>query len=207
MNFPAELVEAVRATNPIEDVVSERVQLRRSGAQLTGRCPLHADKTPSFYVHLNKQVFRCHGCQAGGDVFEFVRLLHHCSFPDAVKILAIRAGVRVEGFRPSSELKAKVAAAQARRAEEVAFERWRDGEVWATTNMYRRLGEAALHAEDYLRAHRDDAETDPVIHEMAWAALQRYTAFGERIEREGLLDVAILRSEWQWRRGERHVAA
>ena len=71
--IPAETIEAVRALSPIEQVISEHVRLRRSGAQLLGRCPFHADKTPSFSVHPAKQVFHCHGCGAGGDVFQFVQ--------------------------------------------------------------------------------------------------------------------------------------
>jgi DNA primase len=206
MNYPAELIAALRATNPIEAVAAEHVHLRRSGAQLAGRCPLHADKTPSFYAHPDKQVFRCHGCGAGGDVFKLIELLHHCSFRESVEILATRAGIKVEGFRPSPELIARVSALNAQREEQVAFEHWRDQRIWAITDSYRRLGRAALNAEDYLRS-QFDSEADPILHDMAWAAIQRYTALSERIEREGLLDIAVLRSEWKSQRGDRHVAA
>src|SRR5208283_5807738 len=79
-----EAIEAIRALSSIEQVIGEHVQLRRSGIELKGCCPFHADKTPSLYISRTKAVFRCHGCGAGGDVFEFIRLLHHCSFCESV---------------------------------------------------------------------------------------------------------------------------
>jgi hypothetical protein len=199
----SELIEAIRQENRIEDVAGEYTQLRRSGSQLTGRCPLHSERTSSFYVHPGKQVFRCHGCLAGGDVFALIRALHNCSFPEAKKILAARAGVELNGYKPSPELVAKVAALKAQREEEVAFEKWFHERTWAITNAYRHTGVAALHAEDYLRSVR---AFDPVLDDMAWGALQKYIDFTNAIEREGLLDLTILREEWiTLRRGARHV--
>jgi DNA primase len=201
----ASLVEALRAANPIESVVSEYAQLRRSGAELVARCPLHADKTASFYVRPSKGVFHCHGCKAGGDVFGFVRLIRNCSFNESLAILAARAGIEINGFQPSPELTAKAAEIKAQREEEVAFERWRDEQIWAITDAYRELGKAATTAEKYLS--QPDAESDPVAYEKSWDALKRYVDFGNRIEREGLLDVDRLKTIWPQRRGEQYVAA
>lgn len=186
-----ELIEAVRAANPIEQVLSERVQLRRSGAQLVGRCPLHADKTPSFYVHPRKGVFRCHGCGAGGDVFRYIQLLNGCSFPQALRHLAVRADIYIDGFRPTPELTAKVTALKLQREEESAFKRFCDERIEAVSQKLRSLARAAT--QDCLRA----GESDPQVHEMAWAALGRWLDFGQRIEREGLCDLEVLRSEWR----------
>jgi hypothetical protein len=126
-------------------------------------------------------------------VFAFVRAINNCSFPDALKVLANRAGIQVDGFRPSPELTAKVAALKSQREEELAFEKWFNERTWAITNAYRRTGVAALHAEDYLRSVR---AFDPVLDDMAWGALQKYVDFTNAIEREGLLDIATLREEW-----------
>jgi DNA primase len=199
-----ELIEALRAANPIEEVVAERVRLHRSGVEHRGLCPFHSERTPSFYVSSAKQVYRCHGCGAGGDVFSFVRKQLGCTFLEAVTHLAQRAGIN--DFSPSPELKAKVAAGRLQRERELAFERWRDQRIWAVTNTYRRLGKAAAHAEDYLRSHFD-GEADPVVDAKAWDAIERYINLGLRIEREGLLDNEILRNEWQALRGGQHVAA
>jgi DNA primase len=190
-----ELIEAVRECNAVEDVIGERVQLRRSGSQFVGRCPFHADRSPSFVVHPAKGVFHCHGCGKGGDVFQFIRFLHGCSFRASIDFLATRAGLRIEGFRPSTELTAKVAAQKAQRQEQSAFERFCNDRIEIVNRRYRALGRAANHAEDCLRA----GESDPYIHDLAWDALKRFRDFEARIEREGLCDLDILKSEWEQR--------
>jgi DNA primase len=116
----AELIVAVRTLNPIEQVVCEHVRLRRSGIELKGLCPFHKEKTPSFSVNSAKGVFICHGCGVGGDVFEFGRILHQCSFQKSVEILAKRAGIQLKGFEPSPELVAKVSAIRADFENELA---------------------------------------------------------------------------------------
>lgn len=187
-----ELIEAVRTLSPIESVVGEHVQLRRCGAQLAGRCPFHADKTPSLYIRPSKGVFHCHGCRAGGDIFEFVRILHRCSFRQSVEFLAARAGMRIDGFQPSPELAAKVSTLKAEREEQMQFEHFCNQRIDAVYHHARRLARAATHAEDYLRA----GAHDPYIEDLAWAALERFRLFEARIEREGLCDVNVLRTEW-----------
>ena len=187
-----EIVEAVRSLNPIAEVVAEQVNLRRSGHELVGRCPFHADGTPSFAVHPGKGVFHCHGCGAGGDVFRFVQLLLKCTFRESVRHLAVRDGLEMEGFRPTREMAAKVAAIEALRAEEKQFERFCKMRLNAVAQTYRSLGCAATHAEDYLRL----GLADPYLHDLAWSALKRYIDFQNRVEREGLIDLDVLRTEW-----------
>ena len=123
--YSSEMIEAIRALNPIECVISENTRLiRRSGVQFVVRCLFHDDRTPSFYVHPRKGVFYCHGCNVKGDVFKFVQLLHNCSFRQSVAFLAARAGLQIEGFRPSPEWTAKVSSIQARREKELRFARF-----------------------------------------------------------------------------------
>jgi DNA primase len=191
----AQFIELVRESADIVGVVSEQVQLRRSGANFVGRCPFHSDKTPSFYVRPDKRVFRCHGCGVGGDVFRFVEVLHRCSFRASVEFLAARAGIRIDGFRPSPELTAKVAALKAQRQEQSAFERFCNDRFEIVNRRYRALGCAATYAEDCLRS----GESDPYIQDLAWDALKRYRDFETRIEREGLCDLDTLRTEWSRR--------
>jgi CHC2 zinc finger len=198
-----ELIEAVRELSPIDRVVGGHVRLRRSGLQLVGQCPFHTDRTPSFSVHPGKQVYRCHGCGVGGDVFDFVERLHGCSFAASIHLLAARAGLRTTGFVPSRELSARVAATQACREEERAFERFCNDRIAAVNEHYRNLGRAATHAENWLCR---GGESDPHIYELAWSALERFTSFAARVEREGLVDIEVLRHEWQARRGVLHVA-
>ena len=199
MTISAEVIEMVRAACNITELVGEHIQLRRSGIELCGRCPFHADKTPSLFVRPGKGVFYCHGCGVGGDALEFVRLIHHCSFRQSVAILATRAGIKVEGFKPSPELTEKVAALKSQREEQMQFERFCNDRIEAVNRRHRALGRSATWAEECLRA----GETDVVVHEMAWAAIRRYIDFQNRIEREGLCDPEVLKAEWE----QQHVAA
>jgi len=79
----------------IASFIGAYVPLRNRGNDLVGLCPFHGEKTPSFHVHPDKGFFKCFGCQAGGDVFNFVMKLENVPFPEAVRILAARAGVEI----------------------------------------------------------------------------------------------------------------
>lgn len=93
MFYPEELVEEVRLKNDIVDVVSGYVRLQKKGANHWGCCPFHNEKTPSFAVNGAKQMYHCFGCGAGGNVYTFVMNYENYTFPEAVKMLAQRAGV------------------------------------------------------------------------------------------------------------------
>ncbi len=89
-------IEQIRQASDIVDVVSAYVSLKRSGRGFKGLCPFHKEKTPSFSVVPDKQIFHCFGCGAGGDVFKFVQMRENVDFPDALSILARRAGIDIE---------------------------------------------------------------------------------------------------------------
>ncbi len=93
MYYPEELVEEVRSKNDIVDVVSGYVRLQKKGSSHWGLCPFHNEKTPSFSVSAGKQIYHCFGCGAGGDVFGFLMNYESLTFPEAMKVLAERAGV------------------------------------------------------------------------------------------------------------------
>lgn len=94
--IPEHKVREVLDRTSIVDVVSEYVQLRRSGANYLGLCPFHSEKTPSFNVNPAREIFHCFGCGVGGNVFSFVMKIEGASFPEAVKMLARKAGVEIE---------------------------------------------------------------------------------------------------------------
>ena len=73
--------------------VSQYVHLKKRGREYVGLCPFHAERTPSFSLNAEKQVWHCHGCDAGGDLISFVRRYENMEFPDALRLLAARAGV------------------------------------------------------------------------------------------------------------------
>lgn len=95
MAFPPAFLDELVARNPIEDVVGQYVQLKRSGANYFGLCPFHSEKTGSFSVSPNKQIYYCFGCHKGGSVVNFIMEIENLSYPDAVRFLAKRAGLEV----------------------------------------------------------------------------------------------------------------
>jgi DNA primase len=97
-----EKVSEIRDRSSILEVISDYVALKKAGKNYRGLCPFHSEKTPSFMVNEEKQIFHCFGCGEGGDVFTFLMKVGHFSFPQAVEELAKRYGVKL----PSRELSA-----------------------------------------------------------------------------------------------------
>ena len=91
--IPQEYIQEVVRRNDIEEVVGQYVQLRRRGRTLSGLCPFHNEKTPSFVVYPDTQSFYCFGCGAAGDVINFVRKYNNLSYVEGVKQLAARVGM------------------------------------------------------------------------------------------------------------------
>ena len=95
MAFPPSFIDELIARNPIEDVVGQHVNLKRSGSNMFGLCPFHGEKTASFSVAPDKGIYYCFGCHKGGGAINFVMELEGLSYPDAVRSLAKRAGMEV----------------------------------------------------------------------------------------------------------------
>lgn len=93
--YTEEILELVKDANDIVDVVSEYVKLKRSGRNYFGLCPFHSEKTPSFSVSPEKQIFYCFGCGVGGNVIHFIIKIENLSFVEAVKFLAERARIEL----------------------------------------------------------------------------------------------------------------
>ena len=95
MRIPEEVIAEIKYKNPIEEVISPYVTLKRAGRNLNGLCPFHNEKTPSFTVYTDTQSYYCFGCGAGGDAFTFIRNIENLDYIEAVKRLADRAGITV----------------------------------------------------------------------------------------------------------------
>lgn len=95
MAFPQAFLDELLARSDIVDVVGSYVQLQRKGANLFGLCPFHSEKTGSFSVSPDKQIYYCFGCKRGGGVINFIMEEENLTFPDAVRFLAKRAGLEV----------------------------------------------------------------------------------------------------------------
>lgn len=103
MFYSDDVVEEVRSRNDIVDVISGYVKLQRKGSSYFGLCPFHNEKSPSFSVSPGKQMYYCFGCGAGGNVFTFIMEYENYSFPEAIKMLADRAGVALPEAEEYSE--------------------------------------------------------------------------------------------------------
>ena len=105
MYYPEELIEEIRSRNDIVDVISGYVKLQKKGASYFGLCPFHNEKSPSFSVSGQKQMYYCFGCGAGGNVFTFLMEYENYTFVEAVKALAQRAGITLPEAEPSAQEK------------------------------------------------------------------------------------------------------
>lgn len=95
MIFTDEFINEIKEKNDIVEVISEYTSLKRSGANYMGLCPFHSEKTPSFSVSSDKQLYYCFGCGAGGTVINFIQNIEGLDFVETVKHLALRAGMGV----------------------------------------------------------------------------------------------------------------
>lgn len=91
-----EIIEKIKDSNDILDVISETVPLKKSGRNYWGLCPFHNEKTPSFSVTQDKQLFKCFGCGEGGNVITFIMKTRNLGFNEALRILAERANIPFE---------------------------------------------------------------------------------------------------------------
>lgn len=105
MYYPEELVEEVRQKSDIVDVISGYISLQKKGSNYMCCCPFHGEKTPSFSVNRARQIYKCFGCGEGGNVITFVMKYENCTFPEALKILAEKAGVELPRAEYSEEAK------------------------------------------------------------------------------------------------------
>lgn len=96
MHIPEDKISEILNTSDIVDVISDSVILKKSGRNFFGLCPFHSEKTPSFSVNANKQIFYCFGCSAGGNVLSYVMKYHGVSFPEAAKMLARKYNITIE---------------------------------------------------------------------------------------------------------------
>ena len=95
VRYSEELIEEIKNSNDIVDVISQYVNLKRSGRNFFGLCPFHKERSPSFSVSPDKQIFHCFGCGAGGNVIHFISKIENADFKEAIGILANRAGIEL----------------------------------------------------------------------------------------------------------------
>ena len=105
--FNKESLESLRQKVNLVEVLSSYVEFKRTGASYKGLCPFHDEKTPSFMVSPELGIFKCFGCDAKGDVFSFLEQFEGMEFPEALKYLADRAGVKLVKSTSALQVKRK----------------------------------------------------------------------------------------------------
>jgi DNA primase len=103
LRIPEEKIEEVRAATDILSVVQGYVALKKKGQNWFGLCPFHSEDSPSFSVHQGKQIFRCFGCGKGGNAFSFLMEIERITYPEAVRVLAEKAGIELPKWQREDE--------------------------------------------------------------------------------------------------------
>jgi DNA primase len=150
MYYPEELIEEVRSRNDIVSVISEYVKLQKKGSSYFGLCPFHNEKSPSFSVSPDKQMYYCFGCGAGGNVFTFIQEYENYSFPEALKFLADRVGVALPEKEYSREEK---------KAQDLRTQILNINKMAARYFYYQLRTENGRQAMEYLKNRRLSEET------------------------------------------------
>jgi len=151
--IPPEQIEAIRQATDIVDLVAGYLKLRPSGRNFVALCPFHREKTPSFNVNPERQIFKCFGCQEAGNVFSFVMKIENLTFPEAARALAERAGIQIVEDRRHRDPDGAPAFDRERYADALAF----------AGNLYRRV----LHRDPTGAPGRDYLKRRGIGSEMA----------------------------------------
>lgn len=179
--YSDETIEEVRQANDIVDVISQYVHLKRSGRNFFGLCPFHNEKSPSFSVSPDKQIFHCFGCGVGGNVFTFLSRIEGINFVEAVQTLAERANIQLPTFennvdKAKEELKAKVY-----KVNEYAAQYYHE-------NLYK---PSAKIAQEYVKQRK---LTNDTLKSFRIGFSGKFNELYQSLKKEGFEDAEILES-------------
>ena len=149
VRYSEELIDEIKNSNDIVDVISQYVILKRSGRNFFGLCPLHKEKSPSFSVSPDKQIFHCFGCGAGGNVIHFVSKIENADFKEAISILANRAGIELPTLNNYEDNKTAMLKTKVYEINQIAAEFYHH-------NLYRPTSKTA---QEYIKKRKLDNKT------------------------------------------------
>lgn len=149
VRYSEELIEEVRNSNDIVDIISQYVVLKRSGRNYFGLCPFHKEKSPSFSVSPDKQIFHCFGCGAGGNVFHFISKIENVNFVESMQILSERAGIQLPTLDSNEDSKKQLLKSKVYEINEIAAQFYHENLYKSTSNI----------AQDYVKKRRLDNKT------------------------------------------------
>ena len=149
VRYSDELIEEIRNSNDIVDIISQYVVLKRSGRNYFGLCPFHKEKSPSFSVSPDKQIFHCFGCGAGGNVFHFISKIENANFIESVQMLADRAGILLPTLDSGENTKKQLLKSKVYEINEIAAQFYHE-------NLYKPTSKPA---QDYVKKRKLDNKT------------------------------------------------
>lgn len=179
VRYSEELIEEVRNSNDIVDIISQYVVLKRSGRNYFGLCPFHKEKSPSFSVSPDKQIFHCFGCGAGGNVFHFISKIENVNFVESMQLLADRAGITLPTLDNSEDSKKQYLKSKVYEINEIAAQFYHE-------NLYKPTSKPA---QDYVKKRRLDNKTLKAF-QIGYAG--RYNELYQELVKRGYKEEEIL---------------
>ena len=149
VRYSDELIEEIRTNNDIVDVISKYVTLKRSGRNFFGLCPFHKEKSPSFAVSPDKQIFHCFGCGAGGNIIHFISKIEGLDFKDTLELLANRANIELPTLENSEDDKTARLKSKVYEINKIAAEFYHENLYKPTSKM----------AQEYIKKRKLDNRT------------------------------------------------
>lgn len=153
MNDLSDFIQQVKRANDIVDVIGSYLEVKKRGSQFWARCPFHGEKTPSFSVNRNMQIFKCFGCGESGDVIKFVQKYESCTFIEAIELLAKRANLKMP---ETTEQKQDKEFQERKKKKDVYLAICKDTAIFYYKCFY---GESGKVARDYVAERGFDADT------------------------------------------------
>ncbi len=155
--YSEDLIDEVISQNDIVDVISEYVTLKKSGRNFIGLCPFHREKTPSFCVSMDKQIFKCFGCSQGGNVISFIMKIENLDFWESVELLAQRAHIDLARYEQSSKLPTNQK--EIKDLKETMFNINREVGIYYHNNLVSLLKEENNSVKEYVKKRKFDINT------------------------------------------------
>ena len=181
VRYSEELIEEIRNSNDIVDIISQYVVLKRSGRSYFGLCPFHKEKSPSFSVSPDKQIFHCFGCGVGGNVFHFISKIENINFVESVQMLSDRAGIQLPTLDSGEDTKKQLLKSKVYEINEIAAQFYHE-------NLYKPTSKLA---QDYVKKRRLDNKT---LKTFTIGYAGRYNELYQELVKRGYKEEEILAS-------------
>lgn len=144
VRYSESLIDEIKTNNDIVDIISQYVILKRSGRNFLGLCPFHKEKSPSFSVSPDKQIFHCFGCGIGGDVITFISKIDNIGYREAIEVLAEKAGIALPTISSSQDAKREELKQKVYKINEIVAEFYHE-------NLYK---QSSKQAQEYVKTRK-----------------------------------------------------